>query len=134
MHNHFFDQLVNFDIFKIDTIIFTLIKLKRKLVIESELTSLEKSAIILHILGKKSCQKIFLFLRDSEVKKILIEMKKIKKVPHSIANEVLEEFHKVLSEEENLLLGRDTFFFNSTKGKKEHEQLLNFLKNKASIS
>ncbi|MDC0253543.1 hypothetical protein OAK75_01495 [Bacteriovoracales bacterium] len=99
---------------------------------ESELTSLEKSAIILHILGENSCQKIFFFLRDSEVKKILIEMKKIKKVPHSIANKVLEEFHQVLSEEKHLLLGRDTFFFNFTKGKKEHEQLLNFLKNKTS--
>ncbi len=98
--------------------------------VESELTSLEKSAIILHILGKNSCQKIFPLLKDTEVKKILIEMKKIKKIPRSMANKVLEEFHKVLSEEENLLLGRDTFFFNCTKGKKEHEQLLNFLKNK----
>ena len=86
--------------------------------VESKLTSLEKSAIILHILGESSCKKIFLLLKDSEVKKILIEMKKIKKIPHSMANKILEEFHKVLSEEEHLPLGRDAFFFNCTKGKK----------------
>ena len=97
---------------------------------KNNLTSLEKSAIILHVLGEKSCKKIFSYLKDSEVKKILIEMKKIKKVSRALASALLEDFYKALSEEEILLFDREPFFLNFTKGKKEREELFNFLKNK----
>jgi len=98
---------------------------------KKDLSSLKKSAIILNILGEKSCQKIFSCLKDSEVRKIVKEMQKINKVSHKLAKDLLEDFYKALSEEETLLFEGESFFLNGTKGEKERQELLEFLKKKA---
>ena len=98
---------------------------------KTNLSSLKKSAIILHILGEKSCQKIFSCLKDLEVRKIVIEMQKIDKVSHTLAKDLLEDFYKALSEEDTLLFEGESFFLQATKGEKERQELLKFLKKKA---
>jgi flagellar motor switch protein FliG len=100
---------------------------------KKDLSSLKKSAIILNILGEKSCQKIFSCLKDSEVRKIVKEMQKINKVSHKLAKDLLEDFYKVLSEEETLIFEGESFFFKGTKGEKERQELLKFLKKRPKV-
>ncbi len=91
-----------------------------------ELTSLRKSAIILSLLGNEVCQKVFSYLKDSSVRKLIIEMRSIKKVPIPLATSLLREFYHALSEADELLFQNEDFFFHYSKNKEEKRNLLNF--------
>ena len=96
---------------------------------KGKLDPLKKSAIILSLLGRDACQKIFSHLKDAAVKKLIIEMSSIKKVPISLSTALLRDFYKVLSEEDDLLFNNKEFFFHFSKSSEEKRNLVNYARN-----
>lgn len=86
----------------------------------------EKASIFLSALGAAPTQLIFEHLKDNEVKRLINSMANIKKSPIWMVKRVLDEFHSMLNEEENLIFsenkGRD--FIIKTLGEKRAKQLL----------
>ncbi len=70
-----------------------------------ELSGLEKSAILLNILGNRVTAEIFKHLRDNDVKRIVTVMGQINKVPIPIVKQVLDDFYVEISEEEDIIFG-----------------------------
>lgn len=80
------------------------------LTIESyeQLTGIEKSAILLNVLGNRVTAEIFKRLRDNDVKRVVTAMGQINKVPIGIVKQVLDDFYVEISEEEQLIFGHAT--------------------------
>ena len=97
--------------------------------LKDELSPIKKSAIILNLLGGDACKKIFSHLKDSAVKKLVIEMSSIKKVPIPLSTALLREFYKVLSEADELLFNNEEFFFHFSKNTEEKRNLVNYARN-----
>ena len=93
------------------------------------LSPLKKSAVVLSILGEDVCQKVFSHLKDSAVRKLIIEMRSIKKVPIPLSTALLRDFYKVLSEEDDLLFNNEEFFFHFSKSREEKRNLVNYARN-----
>ncbi|MBG07851.1 MAG: hypothetical protein CME68_03785 [Halobacteriovoraceae bacterium] len=93
------------------------------------LSPLKKSAVVLSILGEDVCQKVFSHLKDSAVRKLIIEMRSIKKVPIKLSTALLREFYKALSETDELLFNNEEFFFQFSKNNKEKRDLVNYARN-----
>ena len=91
-----------------------------------ELSSLKRSAIVLVLLGDKVSQRILSHLKDSIVRKLILEMRSIKKVPIPLANFLLKEFYRALSEADDLLFQNENFFFHYSKNQEEKRNLLNY--------
>ena len=91
-----------------------------------DLSPLKKSAIILVLLGEKVSQRVFFHLKDSVVRKLILEMRSIKKVPIPLANSILREFYHALSEVDELLFQNESFFFHFSKDDEEKRNLLNY--------
>jgi len=73
-----------------------------------ELSGIEKSAILLNVLGNRVTAEIFKNLRDNDVKRLVTVMGSISKVPIHIVKEVLDDFYSEISEEEQLIFGHAT--------------------------
>ena len=97
--------------------------------LKDQLNPLKKSAIVLSLLGGGVCKKIFSHLKDSAVKKLVIEMSSIKKVPIPLSNAILRDFYKALSEEDDLLFNNEEFFFHFSKSSEEKRNLVNYARN-----
>ncbi len=97
--------------------------------LKDALSPIKKSAIILNLLGGEVCQKIFSHLKDSAVKKLIIEMRSIKKVPIKLSTALLREIYKALSETDELLFNNEEFFFQFSKNNKEKKDLVNYARN-----
>ena len=69
------------------------------------LNGLEKSAVLLNVLGNQVTAKVFKSLRDNDVKRLVNTMGQVTKVPITIVKQVLEEFYSEISEEETLIFG-----------------------------
>ena len=70
-----------------------------------ELSGIEKSAILLNILGNRVTAEIFKHLRDNDVKRVVTVMGQINKVPIPIVKQVLDDFYVEISEEEDIIFG-----------------------------
>jgi flagellar motor switch protein FliG len=70
-----------------------------------ELSGIEKSAILLNVLGNRVTAEIFKNLRDNDVKRLVTVMGSISKVPINVVKEVLDDFYSEISEEEQLIFG-----------------------------
>ncbi len=70
-----------------------------------EMTGMEKSALLLNLLGNQVTAQIFKKMRDNDVKRLVTAMGQVQKVPIPIAKKVLEEFYKEISEEDTLIFG-----------------------------
>lgn len=69
------------------------------------LSGMEKSAVLLNVLGNQVTAKVFKNLRDNDVKRLVSVMGQVTKVPIPIVKQVLEEFYGEISEEETLIFG-----------------------------
>jgi flagellar motor switch protein FliG len=69
------------------------------------LSGIEKSAILLNVLGNRVTAEIFKHLRDNDVKRLVTVMGQINKVPIGIVKQVLDDFYVEISEEEQLIFG-----------------------------
>ena len=73
-----------------------------------DLSGIEKSAILLNVLGNRVTAEIFKHLRDNDVKRVVTVMGQISKVPIPIVKQVLDDFYVEISEEEQLIFGHAT--------------------------
>lgn len=69
----------------------------------SRLNDLEKTAILLNILGDTTCKLLFSHMSDLVVRKVVLQMSKTTKTPHWIANRIMKEYYSLLNEEEYLI-------------------------------
>jgi flagellar motor switch protein FliG len=90
------------------------------------LSGQDKAAILMSALGPTGTKLIFKYLKDNDVKRIINAMSGINRVPIWMVKKVLEEFHKHLSEEFDLLFsenkGRE--FVVNTLGEDRAKQIL----------
>ena len=70
-----------------------------------ELSGIERSAILLNMLGNRVTAEIFKHLRDNDVKRLVTVMGSVSKVPINIVKQVLDDFYVEISEEEQLIFG-----------------------------
>lgn len=70
-----------------------------------ELSGLEKSAILLNVLGNNITSRIFKIMKDNDVKRLVTCMGTVSKVPIPVVKQVLEEFYSEISEENSLIFG-----------------------------
>jgi len=71
-----------------------------------DMNGLERSALLLNILGNNVTGQIFKKLKDNDVKRLVNAMGQVTKVPIPVVKQVLEDFYAELSEEENILFGQ----------------------------
>lgn len=70
-----------------------------------EMTGLERSALLLNVLGNQVTAQIFKKMRDNDVKRLVSVMGQVQKVPVKAVKQVLEAFYTEISEEETLIFG-----------------------------
>ena len=70
-----------------------------------QLSGIEKSAILLNVLGNRVTAEIFKHLRDNDVKRVVTAMGQSNKVPITTVKQVLEAFYSEIAEEETLIFG-----------------------------
>src|ERR1044071_2647226 len=70
-----------------------------------EMSGLEKSALLLNVLGNQVTAQIFKKMKDNDVKRLVTAMGQVTKVPIPLVKEVLEAFYSEIAEEENLIFG-----------------------------
>lgn len=73
-----------------------------------EMTGLEKSALLLNVLGTQVTSQIFKKMKDNDIKRIISTMASVQKSPIHIVRQVLEDFYAQISEEEEILFGNTT--------------------------
>lgn len=91
-----------------------------------QMTGIEKSALLLNILGNQVTSQIFKKMKDNDVKRLVSAMGQVTKVPITTVRQVLEAFYSEISEEDNLIFGhahgRD--FVLSTLGEERAKTVL----------
>jgi flagellar motor switch protein FliG len=91
-----------------------------------EMSGLEKSALLLNILGNQVTAKIFKKMKDNDVKHLVNAMGNVTKVPVYVVKQVLEAFYREIAEEDTLIFGhaqgRD--FVLSTLGEERAKTVL----------
>lgn len=70
-----------------------------------EMSGLEKSALLLNILGNNVTSHIFKEMKDNDVKRLVNAMGQVNKVPIPTVIQVLEAFYTEISEEDSLIFG-----------------------------
>lgn len=70
-----------------------------------QMSGIEKSAVLLNILGNQVTAKIFRGLKDNDVKRLVNVMQQVNKVPIPTVKKVLEEFYSEIAEESELIFG-----------------------------
>src|SRR5688572_30350653 len=91
-----------------------------------EMTGLEKSALLLNILGNQVTAQIFKRMKDNDVKRLVSAMGQVTKVPIGSVKQVLSAFYTEIAEEDSLIFGhaqgRD--FVLSTLGEERAKTVL----------
>ncbi len=70
-----------------------------------EMTGLERSALLLNVLGNHVTAQVFKKMKDNDVKRLVSAMAHVNKVPIPIVKEVLEAFYAEISEEQTIIFG-----------------------------
>ncbi|MEN9723555.1 MAG: flagellar motor switch protein [Pseudomonadota bacterium] len=70
-----------------------------------EMSGIERSALLLNVLGNNVTARIFQKMRDNDVKRLINVMGQVNKVPIPVVKQVLEDFYTEIAEEENLIFG-----------------------------
>ncbi len=70
-----------------------------------EMSGLEKSALLLNVLGNQVTAQIFKRMKDNDVKRLVNAMGQVSKVPINVVKQVLEDFYTEIAEEDQLIFG-----------------------------
>ncbi len=70
-----------------------------------DLSGLERSALLLNILGNQVTAQIFRKMKDNDVKRLVTAMGQVTKVPIPVVKEVLESFYIEIAEEDDIIFG-----------------------------
>ncbi|MEW6057831.1 MAG: flagellar motor switch protein FliG [Bdellovibrionota bacterium] len=77
-----------------------------KIMVYEDLSGLEKTALLLNVLGTQVTAQIFKKMKDNDIKRIVSVMGNVQKSPIAIVRQVLEDFYAQISEEEELIFGQ----------------------------
>ena len=69
------------------------------------MNGIERSALLLNVLGNEVTAQIFKKMKDNDVKRLVNSMGQITKVPIPVVRQVLEEFYTEIAEEDSLIFG-----------------------------
>src|ERR1700752_1451768 len=69
------------------------------------MTGIEKSALLLNVLGNQVTAQVFKKMKDNDVKRLVSTMGSVTKVPIPVVKQVLEAFYTEISEEDTLIFG-----------------------------
>ncbi len=91
-----------------------------------ELSGLDRSALLLNVLGNHVTSQIFKKMKDNDVKRLMNAMGQITKVPVPIVKRVLEEFYGEIAESDTLIFGhaQGREFVLSTLGEERAKTVL----------
>lgn len=70
-----------------------------------QMSGVERSALLLNVLGNEVTAQVFKKMRDNDVKRLVSAMGQVNKVPVSAVKQVLEAFYLEISEEQTLIFG-----------------------------
>src|SRR6476620_3312567 len=70
-----------------------------------DLNGIERSALLLNVLGNQVTSQIFKKMKDNDVKRLVNAMGQVTKVPIPVVKQVLEAFYSEIAEEEELIFG-----------------------------
>ncbi len=70
-----------------------------------EMNGIEKSALLLNVLGNQVTAQVFKKMKDNDVKRLVTAMGQVSKVPVTVVKEVLEAFYTEIAEEDTLIFG-----------------------------
>lgn len=70
-----------------------------------ELRGFDKAAILLNYLGADAAKKLFKFIDDGDIRKLLGVMQKYRIVPVEVTKRVLEEYYEMVSESSEYIFG-----------------------------
>lgn len=70
-----------------------------------ELSGIERSALLLNILGNQVTAQVFKRMKDNDVKRLVTAMGNVTKVPIGVVKTVLEDFYSEIAEEEKIIFG-----------------------------
>lgn len=73
-----------------------------------EMSGLEKSALLLNVLGTQVTSQVFRKMKDNDVKRLVTAMGQVSKVPVGVVKEVLESFYSEIAEEDQLIFGQSS--------------------------
>ncbi len=73
-----------------------------------EMSGIEKTALLLNVLGNNVTAKIFQKMKDNDVKRLVNVMGQVQKVPIPVVKQVLEDFYSEIAEEEKIIFGHAT--------------------------
>lgn len=73
-----------------------------------EMSGVEKSALLLNLLGNQVTSQIFKRMRDNDVKRLVSAMGNVNKVSIPVCKQVLEAFYTEIAEEDTLIFGHAT--------------------------
>ncbi|MCB9253894.1 MAG: flagellar motor switch protein FliG [Bdellovibrionaceae bacterium] len=99
---------------------------------KERLTGLEKTAILMNVLGEERSYELMKDLKDTDVRRLLNVMGQLKKAPIRLINEVLKEFLFKLSETEEILFTDDLTEMEKVKrglGEDRAKQIFGTVKN-----
>jgi len=71
------------------------------------LRGIEKAAILLNYLGEIATRELFKHLEDSDIRKLINTMHRLRVVPVDVTKRVLEEYYEKISEAEEYIFSRD---------------------------
>jgi flagellar motor switch protein FliG len=70
-----------------------------------EMSGLERSALLLNVLGNQVTNQVFKKMKDNDVKRLVNAMGQVTKVPIPTVKTVLQAFYTEIAEEDNLIFG-----------------------------
>src|SRR4051794_28986973 len=69
------------------------------------MSGLEKSALLLNVLGNQVTAQVFKKMKDNDVKRLVTAMGQVHKIPIPMVKKVLEDFYTEIAEENQLIFG-----------------------------
>lgn len=78
---------------------------QHKVLIYEEMNGLDKTALLLNVLGTQVTAQIFKKMKDNDIKRIVSAMGSISKSPIHVVRQVLDDFYAQISEEEEIIFG-----------------------------
>ena len=73
------------------------------MVVETRLTGVEKTAILINVLGREMAAPLLKELSDEEIRKLMDVMGEMRKAPIGLINSVLKEFLSKISERSEII-------------------------------
>jgi flagellar motor switch protein FliG len=67
------------------------------------MTGLEKTALLLNVLGTQVTSQVFKKMKDNDIKRIIGSMGLVQKASITVVRRVLEEFYSQIAEEEDII-------------------------------